>query len=290
MKTPNPSLQKLRKRFGQVFQYGAVPILNPLLGVLSSFLVVRFGAIELWGRFVTALILVQLVLQVAAWGNTEFLIRAFSKNPRQLRQLWQRALFPRVGLLIPLLGCFFLLSLKPLEFLGLAVYGLMGFWCQSFESVLVFQKRFKLRLAVELGGQLLLALCLWGLRQQLDLLLIISTYALVTLIKGSVLSVSAGKTLLRRPWAGFDATVLKASSPFFLLGFSGMVFSKSDLYMVRILLDDRDTGIYQILIHFLLLLQSLSHLMLKPFVRNLYRLGPKATINWRGACSFWDCW
>jgi hypothetical protein len=63
-----------------------------------------------------------------------------------------------------------------------------------------------------------------------------------------------------------------AALPFFVLGLSGLLQSRMDLYVATVLLPSADLGHYQVLIGFLLYLQALANVLLLPFVKSLYRL------------------
>jgi O-antigen/teichoic acid export membrane protein len=73
--------------------------------------------------------------------------------------------------------------------------------------------------------------------------------------------------------AGF----LRGAWPFFLLGLSGMVQSRVDLYVVNAFLQRGEVATYQVLTTMLIYVQTVSYVILSPFVKNLYRV-PHATI------------
>jgi O-antigen/teichoic acid export membrane protein len=77
---------------------------------------------------------------------------------------------------------------------------------------------------------------------------------------------------LRQPWRTVRSGYFGAALPFFLLGLSGMLQSRVDLYAVNALLARSEVGHYQVVIGFLLYLQALANVLLLPFVKSLYRL------------------
>ena len=65
--------------------------------------------------------------------------------------------------------------------------------------------------------------------------------------------------------------------PFFLIGLSGWLSSKIDLYLVNIYLPSEELAKYQLLTTAFLMIRSLPALIIYPFSKHLYRL-PKKTI------------
>jgi hypothetical protein len=80
---------KMLRRISTVLQNSLHTLLQPVLNFTVSFIVVRRADEALWSAFVAVLIIVQLILQLAAWGNKEYLLRAYSRTPVQIRTLWQ---------------------------------------------------------------------------------------------------------------------------------------------------------------------------------------------------------
>jgi O-antigen/teichoic acid export membrane protein len=68
----------------------------------------------------------------------------------------------------------------------------------------------------------------------------------------------------------------KAALGFFLLGLSGWIASKADLYIVNFTMPKEQISQYQIAITAFLLIQSLSYLIIMPFNKHLYRLPLKS--------------
>jgi O-antigen/teichoic acid export membrane protein len=66
---------------------------------------------------------------------------------------------------------------------------------------------------------------------------------------------------------------------FFALGFTGLLQSRIDLYLVGLFLPKSMVGQYQVLMNFLLYLQALSNFVLGPFVKNLYRLSYRSILS-----------
>ena len=179
--------RKTRRRIGTVLLNSLNSLLQPVLNIAVSFIVVRRADEALWGAFVAVLIVVQLLLHVIAWGNKEYLLRAFSRTPAKIRTLWQTNITTRA-------------TLKAMLWL------------------LIFRDMLK------------------GLRPR------------------------------------FEARYFGHAAAFFLLGFSGMLNSRIDLYTVSALLNEQATGRYQIFINLMLYLQAMAQFIMLPFAKSVYRL------------------
>jgi O-antigen/teichoic acid export membrane protein len=240
---------------------------------------VRLGSVALWGGFVQVMLWVQLGAMVVGWGNKEFLLRAFSRRPGAMAGLWQSAFVTRSLLLAPVAFALVLILVRwhatGTVTTAAAVCWLLGlFLYQSFDVLVVYRRAFGWAMAVEAAataGMAAFILLRQGRLAVGDLAVLL---ALATLGK-------AGAMLIRfrhdirlaavglRLWPAFWREALV----FFLLGFSGMLHSRIDLYSVGALLPPSDVGIYQVYTGFLLYFQALAAFMLTPFLPALFRAG-----------------
>ncbi|MBI3941983.1 MAG: polysaccharide biosynthesis C-terminal domain-containing protein [Chloroflexi bacterium] len=257
-------------------------LILPVLNVVISILVVRLASVDLWGEFVQVLIVVQLGAHIISWGNKDYLLREFSQNPAQISRSWQTSLVTR-GLLFA-------------GFLPVAVG--MGFpvgqttfillWClgtvldQACDVLILYRKDFIFAILVELAGMAFLVLAIVGWRQNLSQHLLITLFALANIGKGVVLVWRFRRYTLGEPprmQGKLDLRFFRLALPFFLLGFSGMLQSRIDLYSVNYFLSRREVGQYQVFINFIIYLQSVSAFILMPFVKGIYRLPYEAVIK-----------
>lgn len=267
------SSRKLRRRGLTVVANTVNSLLVPVLGVLVSLLVVRLASMELWGAFVGVMVVVQLAAHVIGWGNKEYLLRAFSFNPATLGTEWQTSLVTRLALFvvaIPLVG---LLGYGP----QLALLALL--WClglvlyQSNDVLILYRKDFVYSIVVELAGlAVLLALVAWR-RAGLTVDALVAMFALATWLKAGAFFLRYRPNVLSR-WTGrFFPRYFRLALMFFLLGFTGLLESRVDLYAVNYYLPARQVGQYQVFINLMLYLQSVSAFVLMPFAKTIYRLG-----------------
>ena len=222
---------------------------------------------------------VPLGAHIVAWGNKEYLLRNFSLNPSRIGLAWQSSLLTRLALFLPVGLILFFLGASPTQRFLLVLWCLGLVLFQSFDVLIVYRRDFLLAALIETLTLAVLALCLLGLGQRITVDWLILLYGLTHLVKAGIYGLRYRRTLLdtgpdsASPSDRFDVHFFAAAFPFFLLGFSGMLQSRVDLYAVNIFLTERDVGQYQIFINLMIYLQSVSAFILIPFVKTLYRLG-----------------
>ncbi|NJM05646.1 hypothetical protein HC891_04790 [Candidatus Gracilibacteria bacterium] len=226
-------LSKLLLRGRRVLASAASTLLLPLLSPLVAWLVIQQRGAALWGEFVALMLLVYLAAHIAGWGNRDFLLREFARQPAQAVVLWQSLLLTRLPLVALFASGLCFIAATPWQAALLVIWLIALVLDQSFEALVVSRQAFGfaagtdvLALAAICGGVIVA-----GAQLSLDLLL-----ALFTL--GSVFSVSALSlrffALVRRIHGHFDMRLLTAAWPFFTLGLTGMLQSRADLYVVAL--------------------------------------------------------
>jgi O-antigen/teichoic acid export membrane protein len=248
-------------------------LLLPILSPIVSLLVIRFASVDLWGEFVHVLIIVQLAAHVIAWGSKEYLLREFSFNPAHISRAWQTSLISRLALMVPL---YLLVSLSglPSRRLALVVLWLLGQTLyQSYDVLILYKRAFFFSVLVELGGLIALVSTIIWLRSSVDLDMLIALFGIAHLAKAAVFVLRFRQQTLDRSLGRFDTNYFVLAFPFFLLGFSGMLQSRIDLYCVNYFLSRSEVGQYQVFVNFLIYVQTASYFVLNPFVKSIYRLG-----------------
>ena len=271
-----------RRRAGLVIKNSAYGLLIPLLNSVVSAVVVRVASAELWGQLVPQLILVTFSAHILGWGNKEYLLRAFAQHPGRMDEQWQSSLITR-------------LALWPFFILVVVVQGtpsgraawLVG-WClalivaQSYDVLVLYRRDFTAALLIEAGSlAVMLGLIVAG-RPALTLDRLILILTLGQAVKAVAYAARFWSSVTRRWRGSFDRRYYWLALPFFLLGFSGMVNSRIDLYAVAYFRPAAEVARYQVLVNLLLYLQALSALAVQPFLKGLYRLPYSAILKLGG--------
>jgi O-antigen/teichoic acid export membrane protein len=143
---------------------------------------------------------------------------------------------------------------------------------QSFEVLVLYRKAFRYAIAVEASTTAILAFSILGLGQALTVNRLIALYAVANLLKACAFTLYF-RDIIRAMTRQLDLTYFRLAAPFFLLGFSGMLASRIDLYAVNYALTEKEVAQYQVFINLMLYLQALSAFIVMPFLKNLYRMG-----------------
>ncbi len=244
-----------------------VPLEN--LGAAWLVVVFRDGAAQ-WGAFVGTQIVVGLMVHFLSWGNKDWLLRRAAEEPAAMGRLWQGALWARARFLPVALLIVLFQGHDPVTFVWVALWILAAFLVQSFDAPILITRRFKTAIAIEMVA---FAAVVVVLMQPADLgaSTVIRAWAVGALVRASLLLL----TLIKRLGMGFGLVVepryFAAAAPFFLLGLSGMLQSKMDLYMANLFLDDPEVGRYQVIVNTFIMLQAGGAFLVVPFAKTLYR-------------------
>jgi O-antigen/teichoic acid export membrane protein len=80
------------------------------------------------------------------------------------------------------------------------------------------------------------------------------------------------KSELKLPSLSINLVYFSLAFPFFILEFTGLLQSKTDLICVTFFLTKEKVAQYQVYINFLLIVQSAAGFILVPFIKNIYRM------------------
>jgi len=266
--------RKLWRRLSTVAQNSAYSLLVPALNIVVSSLVIRLNSSALWGGFVEMMVVLHLLTHIAGWGNKEYLLREFSRHPTQIREAWQNSLVSRL-LFYSLLSVIILLI--PNGSVWAILWGLGIVLTQSFDVLIIYRKDFIFVIITELATIGLLTLSIITQGSNLSVAALTTLFALVTLLK-AVIFFWRFRSVLFPFRLHVDLSYFRLAGPFFVLGFSGILASRVDLYTVSMLLNEQNVAEYQVFINLMLYLQALSAYILLPYIKNLYRL-PDASIS-----------
>ncbi len=252
-------------------------LLPPALNIAVSTLVVRAASVELWGQFVRLLIVLNFGVYIVAWGNKEFLLRAFSRTPAHIGRNWQTSLITRMLLFGGLCLVLAWMDWPLVQRVWAMVWALGLVVAQSNEALIIYHKDFGFSILVEMGAMGLIAGGILALNGNLTVDKLAALFGGTHLLRAGILTLRYRRYTLPRETASpiqsrFSPAFFPLAFPFFLLGFSGMLQSRMDLCAVNFYLSERDVGQYQVFISLMIYLQALANFILLPFVKNLYRL------------------
>ncbi|MGB0916429.1 MAG: polysaccharide biosynthesis C-terminal domain-containing protein [Flavobacteriales bacterium] len=249
-------------------------LISPAINFLLAYWVIKVAGQAAWGQFVDVLIFTSLSGMFLSFGIKEYVLRQASLNPNLLGGFVKSGILTRLLLMVPVAAAAFI-------FFPINQAGWLMLWLSSLliGSGLDPITNFNRSYAKAIVAELTFALFLFGFlgTQTINQNTLIVAFSIAAFIRSLVLSVLF-RNELNKGQTSFDLRLLAAGLPFLLMGFSGMLQAKTDLYLVSIMLDDDALAAYQVSINFFVYLQALVGFILLPFAKNLYR-APKALIR-----------
>ncbi|MBL4670512.1 MAG: polysaccharide biosynthesis C-terminal domain-containing protein [Flavobacteriales bacterium] len=243
---------------------------------------VQYCGTENWGELVSILITLFIVNFIANWGNQEYLIRAYSKKPNSILNLYFSSLTTRSLFLVLSLGFFFYYSAS-IAMLGIALI-VVQFIYNSLGSLIIYHQKFKSQLLAEFLGFLVIFLAI-SFNRSFSVSYFLIAYLVSFLLKLSIL-IPLLKLFPKKGMMQFNKTYILEMAPFFLIGLSGWMQSKVDLYIVDYFLTPSDLAQYQLVITAFIMLLSISALLTQPFSKHLYRINEQVILKIRKLVSW----
>lgn len=271
--------QKNWKRLISIASNTVFLTLPGVLNLIISVIIIRFYHEEWWGRIVEIQLVFYFTGSISAWGNKEYLLREFSKSPAWIRKFWQQSFSTRAAILL-LPSLLLILFIYPIAIsFNLALWVLMKYISQSYESIITYEKKFNLAVTSELISLLSLILMIYFFRETLSFELLLILISLSYTFK-TIFLVAAFKKYLPGLHQNYpQIKLLGFSFVFMLLGFTGLVQSKIDLLVLDLYMSKKDLAKYQVITNLLILIKTGSSFILYPFVKNIYRLSKEKIIS-----------
>ena len=267
-------LKKNTLRFLPVLLNGFRSILSPVLGILFSYTIVTFFSKELWGDFVDYLLFFLIVSLISNWGSKTFLMRAFSQNPKNIVTDWQALFMARLPIcMLCVISVFFFFEFHLALFM--IIWVVSAFVYHSFFSIIFYNREYEKMIAVEMLSFLALLFLVYLQRENLSSFVLVQSYAIHVFVK-ALLAIIFYPLFFNFNSFQFNSKLLWISFPFFLLGISGFLQSKIDIYAYSFYYDGKPLGEYQIISGFFIFSQSMVMLLIFPYVKNIYRMSTKS--------------
>lgn len=245
---------------------------SPIFNFLIALFAIKFFGKENWGTMVNAILSIFLIAFLINWGNKEYLVRKYSSQPSKIFFAFYSNFFTR-SLLLPL-------SLILLFFFPFKI----AIWCilltiiihcyNATESLIVYNQIFGIQFIAEIIAFSIITTSIFYF-EKFKLEIFLQLYCLAFFVKFLIVIINL------RLWKekfSFKISLneFKAAFGFFMIGFSGWIASKIDLYIVSFTMPKEQISEYQIAITAFLLIQSLSYFIILPFNKHLYRLPEKS--------------
>ncbi len=283
----NMHVKKVLSRVLMVALNGSNALIKAFSGLLISWLVLRFSTLDLWGEFTAYWVSLTLMSAIASFGNKDFLIREFSKKPNTINLLWNSYFWSRAIILLGLIPIFMILFPTQSLFFLAAIWFILNFIQLSFDCLNVFSKNFWFALFCEIGGLLISIAFIFYHSQSLSINILFVSYCLNQIFK-TIINLVFYRVYIQFPRISmFSLGNLRKLMPFFLLGLGGFMIDKSDLLFVSFYLVESEKAAYQILSNLCTMGLVALSLILAPFSKNIYRMGPLSFNSLKRNYAFW---
>lgn len=240
----------------------------PLLNFLTLFLGIKFYGKENWGEFISISIWIYFIAFVAKWSGQQYLIKEFSKNTSAYLSIFYSNILERCVLLFPSIALFFIFPFQVA--LSAVILIVLLFIYNSFEALIIYNQKFQLQFLTEITGMIIIFIG-FVIFPVFSLTTIFYVLGVSYLVKTCMLLVTF-KPSFEKINIRFSFMNLAHTFPFFLIGFSGWLASKCDIYVVSIFFSKKELSEYQILISCFLMLQAIPAYLILPVNKHLFRL------------------
>ena len=258
-------------RIAPIILTGVNTSIIPLFNLIISYWVILYYGAFLWGQFIAYFLWMNIAAHIASFGSKEYLLRQFSNDGNRLSENWSASFNSRLLFIIffSIILFFFPITIERIGYI--VIWMISRFVSQSFEPIIIYQKKYFKSIISELTGWCFI---LFSLYDSLNLSLtdLLRIYAIAEFMKGSILAIWNYREVNFKIKFEIDYTWLKEAFPFFLIGFAGLLQSRSDQLIATFYLSGKDLAFYQIYISIILLLQSIAYFIIQPYLKNLYRV------------------
>lgn len=258
------------KIFFSILRNIAIPVFNFLMLLIG----IHFYGKENWGQFINVSLWVYFVVFIAKWAGQNYLVKEFSKNPAKIYTLFYGNFIERSFFLVLSFSFFFVFPIQ-IAFASIVLLLLIHIY-NSFDALIVYNQQFYIQFIAEIIGFVIVSGGIF-IYHSFNLEFVLYLFSVSFLVKILIVNVK-----LKLPFKKIDIAIsIKnhyISFPFFLIGFSGWLSSKIDVYVVSYFFSKATLSEYQLLIASFSLLQAFSAFLITPFNKHLFRL-PKKSIK-----------
>ena len=199
-------------------------------------------------------------------------MREFSLDNSNVAIIWFENLKARLPLLLIIILIILILQISSEIKLLLILWQLIIFINRSFEVLILFFKKMKFFLLVEIMLSFVSISLIIISNKNLTVQLLLSVFATIELIRLTVCYIYFRNILHFNFSASINLKLLSAGFIFFLLSTIGMLQSRLDLYFVALFLTKKELAVNQSLINYIILIQAATGFIIQPYLKEIYRM------------------
>ncbi len=255
-------------RFLQLFFSVLKLVSTPLFNFLILFWGIKIYDKENWGRFISISIWIYLIAFIAKWSGQNYLIKEFSKNTSNYLNIFYSNILERCVLLLPSILLLFIFPFQ--EAIAAIILLILLFIYNSYEVLINYNQKFQLQFLAEIIGMIIIFIG-FILFPVYNLTTVFYIFCTSYFFKIYLFFVTF-KNSFEKIKIHFSFINLAYTFPFFLIGFSGWLASKCDIYIVSIFFSKKELSEYQILMSCFIILQAIPAYLILPVNKHLFRL------------------
>lgn len=257
-------MNRLLQLFFSLLKLVSMPIIN----FITLLLGIRFYGKENWGEFISISIWIFFFAFIAKWSGQNYIVKEMSKNASNYLSVFYSNMIERSLLLLPVLILFIYFPF-PVALSSIALLILIYIY-NSYDALLVFKQKLQLQLFAEIIGIIIIFIGFYWF-PNFKTTTILNLFCLSYFIK-IILILGNFKLQFNFNTLQFSFQNLIKTYPFFLIGFSGWMASKCDIYVVNYFFSKKELSEYQMLVNCFLILQSIPSYIVLPINKHLFRL------------------
>lgn len=261
----------LKRKIRQMFLSALYGLSGQVSSMLFSVVTIWFFSAEFWGEYSRLMITVNLFLILCSWGSKQYLT---TRSNQQFYGHFSLNLASRVPLLVVSVVAIFFIPGPQYAYVCFLLIN--RFFCQSFEAVVVKDRKFVSVLGLELFLLVLFVACSalyksWAIPVVDGFLLLLMCLELArTVFYAARFRQVMMPVKMREVWLD----ELKAGLPFFANAVIGFFTSRLDYFLSSLYLGVKELALYQIMFNFVFLLQGVANFIFYTYVFQFFRLSP----------------
>lgn len=272
------AISNIINKIKPILGYTFYQLLSSLCNLILSVAVVKKMGSEQWGDIVLLQLAYYLITTITAWGNKDYLLVQYNAWPNKISTFWQKSFITRgLFLLIPAVVICFLFMPSSTS-MHLIIWVVCRFVAQSFESIVVYYKRYFWPVLAEFIPLVLTCIFWFDNTTEVYLDSVLWLLTISHVIRAAVVMMFYAKLLPGIFNNSVQLEQLTSSFFFALLAFAVFLQVKSDLYCMGYFGNSLQVGTYQILVSYLTLFAAVPTFLLMPFMAGIYQLN-KAGIS-----------
>lgn len=255
-------------RFLQLFFSLLKLVSLPIISFLTLFIGIKFYGKENWGEFISVSIWIYFLAFIAKWSGQNYLIKELSKSTSNVWSVFYSNVLERSVLLLPSLVLFVYFPI-PISLYSILLLILI-FIYNSYEIVAVYKQKLELQFITEIIGIIIFFFGFY-LLPHFELSTVLLLFCFSFLIK-NLIFIGYFKLNFNTVSLNISYQNLYKTLPFFLIGFSGWLASKCDIYVVNYFFTKKELSEYQILMNCFIILQAIPSYLVLPINKHIFRL------------------